>query len=60
MNDLLMENKTMTEKPERPGDDECCGGGSCSPCVWDYYYEQLERWNEQNQDALSNQNSEQS
>jgi len=41
----------MSDKPERPGDDECCGGGCCSPCVWDYYYEQLDKWNEQNQSA---------
>lgn len=32
------------EKPEKPGLSECCGGGSCCPCVWDVYFEQLEKW----------------
>ncbi|MRI31564.1 hypothetical protein EOPP23_00975 [Endozoicomonas sp. OPT23] len=34
------------EKPERPADDDCCGGG-CSPCVWDFYHDQLARWLDQ-------------
>lgn len=32
------------EKPIAPADDDCCGGGACNPCVWDYYYEQLQHW----------------
>lgn len=39
-------NTKKVTKPERPGDEECCGGG-CSPCVWDFYYDQLTLWNEQ-------------
>ncbi len=35
------------EKPTPPADFECCGGGSCSPCVWDRYYDELHEWNEQ-------------
>ena len=31
-------------KPERPNSDECCGGGSCSPCVWDEYKQKLALW----------------
>ncbi|MGI9278961.1 MAG: oxidoreductase-like domain-containing protein [Endozoicomonas sp.] len=34
------------QKPERPADDDCCGGG-CSPCVWDFYHDQLALWLEQ-------------
>jgi len=35
------------EKPEKPGLSECCGGGSCCPCVWDVYFEKLHQWQEQ-------------
>lgn len=37
----------LIEKPEPPGSNECCGSGSCCPCVWDYYREQLALWREQ-------------
>jgi hypothetical protein len=32
------------EKPIPPADDDCCGGGACSPCVWDHYYGELQTW----------------
>ncbi|REL37503.1 hypothetical protein DXX92_17265 [Thalassotalea euphylliae] len=32
------------EKPNPPADDDCCGGGACCPCVWDEYYEKLQKW----------------
>lgn len=35
------------EKPEEPGLSECCGGGSCCPCVWDVYFDQLAQWQQQ-------------
>ncbi len=35
------------EKPEPPASNECCGSGSCCPCVWDYYREQLALWQQQ-------------
>ncbi|MGI9273584.1 MAG: oxidoreductase-like domain-containing protein [Endozoicomonas sp.] len=41
-----LDDRKPIEKPERPADDECCGGG-CSPCVWDRYNDQLSRWLEQ-------------
>ncbi|MEH6627998.1 MAG: oxidoreductase-like domain-containing protein [Motiliproteus sp.] len=49
------------EKPERPEDWECCGGG-CSPCIWDNYYESLTRWQEQQKElsATSNEGDAQS
>ena len=37
----------MTEllaKPFPPADDDCCGGGACNPCVWDYYYAERKKW----------------
>jgi len=41
-------NKTekveVLEKPEKPLPSECCGGGSCCPCVWDDYFDKLEKW----------------
>lgn len=47
----MAESKPILEKPERPLDNECCGGGACQPCVWDHYFEQLEKWQTQ-QDQL--------
>nr|MBF0686041.1 oxidoreductase [Pseudomonas sp.] len=29
--------------PERPADSECCQSG-CDPCVFDFYYEELEAY----------------
>jgi len=31
-------------KPQKPAPDECCGGGSCCPCVWEEYREKLKQW----------------
>lgn len=36
----------VSEKPTPPADYECCESG-CSPCVWDRYYEALQRWQTQ-------------
>jgi hypothetical protein len=36
-------NPELPAKPERPAPEECCGGG-CVPCVYDYYYEAMEKW----------------
>lgn len=35
--------KGLPPKPEEPGLDECCGSG-CVRCVYDIYYEKLEKW----------------
>jgi len=32
------------EKPTKPGPGECCGGGSCCPCVIDDYVAKLKLW----------------
>jgi hypothetical protein len=29
--------------PDKPQDFECCNRGCC-PCIFDYYYDALERW----------------
>ncbi|MCQ8878533.1 oxidoreductase [Pseudoalteromonas shioyasakiensis] len=36
------------DKPQRPASDECCGGGSCCPCVWDEYRAALKQWRDNN------------
>ncbi|WP_293361065.1 oxidoreductase-like domain-containing protein [Phenylobacterium sp.] len=36
--------------PDKPQDYECCKRGCC-PCIFDYYYDALERW-EQRVEAL--------
>lgn len=38
-----MNNKNKTPPPEKPNPNECCGSG-CNPCVFDYYYAALEKW----------------
>lgn len=43
----MVKQQEIIEKPERPLDNECCGGGACQPCVWDHYFEQLELWQKQ-------------
>ncbi|TVQ72524.1 MAG: hypothetical protein EA373_02610 [Oceanospirillales bacterium] len=37
----------ILEEPIPPTPSECCGGGSCCPCVWDFYFEQKRLWQEQ-------------
>ncbi|WP_415809226.1 oxidoreductase-like domain-containing protein [Cupriavidus respiraculi] len=32
--------------PNRPDDEDCCGGG-CNPCIFDYYYEEMERYRDE-------------
>lgn len=48
---MTSNDKDLVEKPEKPLDSDCCGGGACCPCVWDTYFEQLERWQEQQRQA---------
>jgi len=33
----------ILEKPTPPADGSCCES-ACSPCVWDFYYEELKAW----------------
>ena len=34
----------LPPEPEKPLNSDCCGGGSCCPCVWDVYYEKYREW----------------
>ncbi len=43
----------LLEKPEPPASNECCGSGSCCPCVWDYYREQLALWQQQQRELAA-------
>ena len=43
----------MSEKPTPPEDWECCES-SCSPCVWDTYYEELREWNAAQKEQTDN------
>lgn len=40
-----MSDKKIPPKPEKPDPYECCGGG-CVPCIYDFYYAQLDKWEE--------------
>jgi hypothetical protein len=33
-----------TEEPVAPESCDCCGSGSCCPCIWDYYRAQQKAW----------------
>ena len=39
-----MPTSSPTDKPSPPRDGQCCESGSCTPCVWDHYYEKLKVW----------------
>lgn len=39
-----MSVQTHLPAPERPRPGDCCGGGSCCPCVWDEYKQALKEW----------------
>ncbi|MGB0733312.1 MAG: oxidoreductase-like domain-containing protein [Pontibacterium sp.] len=43
------------QKPQPPANGECCEGG-CNPCVWDFYYEEMDEWKAK-QEAIKNGNS---
>ncbi|MFY8327447.1 oxidoreductase-like domain-containing protein [Pseudoalteromonas sp. ZZD1] len=44
----IIASTDQKDKPQRPSTDECCGGGSCCPCVWDEYREALKTWRDKN------------
>lgn len=43
----------ISTKPVPPADDDCCGGGACSPCVWDQHYADLKKWQQQTESPES-------
>lgn len=38
-----LQKESIPDRPEKPGPNECCGGG-CVPCIYDYYYDRLAQW----------------
>ena len=40
-----LEHLVTKGQPEEPLPDDCCGSG-CTPCVFDTYYDQLEKFEE--------------
>lgn len=44
MNKLNLKKDTIVEEPQKPALDDCCGGGSCYPCVWDEYRVKRKEW----------------
>ena len=43
MTRLDPKNANMPKPPDKPEPFECCNRG-CSPCIFDYYWDALERW----------------
>ncbi len=43
MSALPIKNDARPVPPERPSDSECCQSG-CSPCVFDFYYEEMDQY----------------
>lgn len=44
-------------KPNPPADDDCCGS-ACDPCVWDFYYDDLAKWQAQQAEIKAKEASE--
>jgi hypothetical protein len=42
---VIRDETALPKPPERPDDQSCCGRGCC-PCIFDYYYDALDRWKE--------------
>ena len=44
--------KHIKREPQEPDQDDCCGEG-CNPCVFDTYYDKLEKYKERKDDIES-------
>ena len=42
----------MKREPQEPAQEDCCGEG-CDPCVFDLYYERIDKFNEKKDDIRS-------
>jgi len=40
---LMTDAAALPRPPDKPADEECCNRGCC-PCIFDYYYDAMERW----------------
>ncbi|MFT6408893.1 MAG: hypothetical protein ACJAQ6_002315 [Arenicella sp.] len=47
-----MPDKIIPPPPEKPTPHQCCGSG-CVPCIYDYYYDALDKWNDEHAQAWS-------
>lgn len=57
MNKHTLDN--LIEKPLPPANGECCESGVCNPCVWDYYYAEMQKWRIQQAKLLEQEQSQQ-
>ncbi|WP_293907440.1 oxidoreductase-like domain-containing protein [Phenylobacterium sp.] len=39
----MTDERPIPRPPSKPEPDECCQRG-CSPCIFDYYWDALDRW----------------
>lgn len=46
-------SKDLPPPPEKPDPMECCASG-CVPCIFDYYYDRLTKWEEANGITIEN------
>jgi len=51
MSDREKQDAKLPPKPEKPTPEECCGSG-CVPCIYDYYYDAIEKWHKEVEEAL--------
>jgi hypothetical protein len=40
---MSIPDPALPRPPDKPHDDECCHRGCC-PCIFDYYWHAIERW----------------
>ncbi|GAA6139238.1 hypothetical protein NBRC116583_29850 [Arenicella sp. 4NH20-0111] len=43
----MTKEKSRSDPPQKPDPNECCASG-CVPCIYDYYYDQLDKWEREN------------
>ncbi len=42
--------RTPRKPPDKPEPEMCCNRGCC-PCIFDYYYDALDRWKDATREA---------
>jgi hypothetical protein len=52
-----MKKSLIPAPPEKPTPNECCGSG-CVPCIYDYYYDAMEKWTQRYGKAYQEQKKE--
>ncbi|TLU67077.1 hypothetical protein FE810_01970 [Thalassotalea litorea] len=54
---MTQNTENLQDKPQPPGDGECCESGVCDPCVWDFYYKKLQQWRIQQSERQATESS---